>query len=329
MPEEKKTRTKTLGTEKAKITTAKPSDPIIICWDAKPDDIEAQKLVLPQGSGADDIASFASKLQQLVSAAGELEPQRFATSFHPADFGIIDSIEQILVPQLNLMNKELIAIRHVELELYKLNIYSGPSGVFQKNVDTPRSESQIGSLVVCLPSQFEGGNLIVRRDENEVDFDWQRKSAEAIQWGAFYSDCEHEIKPITQGERITLTYNFMPGFMKQGGTLGISCSHSYPYTAKNVSELLPDGLKGADFQHYAGLHSFGLEVEVLPVIVDDESDDYKGSDDGASDESPDIDEYYYQYEQIGKHVFVGSHLWSEVGADSFDFVYDPIGKKPH
>ncbi|KAJ5634104.1 hypothetical protein N7528_001946 [Penicillium herquei] len=215
------------GTDNAKNTTVKSSDPVTIYWDAKPDEPEeAHKLVLP-GNGSDDIASSASKLQQLVAAcepagfgqgqktvmdteyrsAGKLEPRRFATTFHPADFGIIDSIEQILVPQLNLMNEELLAVRRVELELYKLNTYSGPSGIFKKHVDTPRSKSQIGSLVVCLPSQFEGGNLIVRHNENEADFDWQRQSAEAIQWAAFYSDCEHEIKTINRGQRITLTYN--------------------------------------------------------------------------------------------------------------------------
>ncbi|KAJ6013359.1 hypothetical protein N7540_007950 [Penicillium herquei] len=259
IPIQKQEASSISGTEKAEITTVKSSDPVTIYWDANNDSGEAHKLVLPQGNGLDDIASSASKFQQLVSAcepagfgkgqktvmdteyrsAGKLEPNRFATSFHPANFGMIESIEQILVPQLNLMNEELLAVRC---------IYSGPSGIFQKHVDTPRSKSQIGSLVVCLPSKFEGGNLIVRHNENEVDFDWQRQSAEAIQWAAFYSDCEHEIKTITQGERITLTYNLyvrepvskkfspislldptssplyadlkiilsMPGFMKQG-----------------------------------------------------------------------------------------------------------------
>ncbi len=47
-------------------------------------------------------------------------------------------------------------------ELYKLNVYSGPSGVFKAHVDTPRSDMHIGSLVVCLPVPFEGGALAVR-----------------------------------------------------------------------------------------------------------------------------------------------------------------------
>lgn len=86
-------------------------------------------------------------------------------------------------------------------------MYSGPSGLFQKHVDTPRSQNQIGSLVVCLPSPFKGGNLVIRHAGKGVDFDWALESASIVQWAAFYSDCEHEIMTVTEGERITLTYN--------------------------------------------------------------------------------------------------------------------------
>jgi hypothetical protein len=86
-------------------------------------------------------------------------------------------------------------------------IYSGPSGISRPHVDTPRSESQLGSLVVCLPSAFTGGILKVSHNGETVDFDWGSQSASRIQWAAFYSDCEHEITKVTAGHRITLTYN--------------------------------------------------------------------------------------------------------------------------
>lgn len=49
--------------------------------------------------------------------------------------------------------------RGLRAELYKLNVYSGPSGLFKKHVDTPRAENQVGSLVVCLPVGFEGMHI--------------------------------------------------------------------------------------------------------------------------------------------------------------------------
>lgn len=94
-----------------------------------------------------------------------------------------------------------------KIDAYITQVYSGPSGHFRKHVDTPRSSQQVGSLVVCLPSSFTGGNLLVRHHGQEIDFDWSAMSGSSIQWAAFYSDCEHEILTIKEGARITLTYN--------------------------------------------------------------------------------------------------------------------------
>lgn len=178
----------------------------------------------------------------------------------------------------------------------------GPSGLLRKYIDTPRSESQIGSLVVCLPSAFKGGSLVVRHDHREVRFDWEDASSDMIQWAAFYSDCECEIKTISHGERITLTYNIyiqdssdqivstspmldpktlplygvlenilrMPEFMEDGGICGIFCSHAYPHTSDDAREYLPRGLKGTDMAVYTVLRSFGIQVDVLPVMIDND-----------------------------------------------------------
>jgi hypothetical protein len=62
--------------------------------------------------------------------------------------------------------------RGIRAELYKLNVYSGPSRLFKPHVDTPRSERQIGSLVVCLPVPFKGGALAVRHRGQEIVHDW-------------------------------------------------------------------------------------------------------------------------------------------------------------
>ncbi|KAI6896541.1 hypothetical protein KC334_g10841, partial [Hortaea werneckii] len=118
--------------------------------------------------------------------------------------------------------------RGLRAELYKLNVYSGPGGVFNPHVDTPRSASQIASLVVCLPVEFEGGELAVRHLGQEIVHDWGKKNyhntpaaaaaaaatppppprtTPAINWTAFYSDCAHEVRPIHTGHRLTLTYN--------------------------------------------------------------------------------------------------------------------------
>lgn len=103
-------------------------------------------------------------------------------------------------------------------------MYSGPSGKFKSHVDTPRSPSQFGSLVVCLPLEFEGGVLEVRHKGQAVTFDWSdansgsKSSSPSICWAAFYSDCEHEIFEVTKGHRLTLTYNLYS--VRGNGQLG-------------------------------------------------------------------------------------------------------------
>ena len=100
--------------------------------------------------------------------------------------------------------------RSVKADLYKLNVYSGPNGKFKAHVDTPRSVSQFGSLVVALPVAHKGGELVVRSCGKEMTFDWSSDSADSkpeIKWAAFYSDYEHEVLEVTSGHRVTLTYN--------------------------------------------------------------------------------------------------------------------------
>ncbi len=45
-------------------------------------------------------------------------------------------------------------------QLHKINVYS-PGGMFMEHTDTPTCAAQFGSLVVALPYEFEGGELVV------------------------------------------------------------------------------------------------------------------------------------------------------------------------
>ncbi|KAL8867677.1 MAG: hypothetical protein Q9174_005507, partial [Haloplaca sp. 1 TL-2023] len=165
--------------------------------------------------------------------AGKLDNTAFSTNFHPHDFGIVDVVQQILMPTSMGEARESSKIPHrVRAELYKLNVYSGPSGKFLSHVDTPRGVNQFGSLVVCLPSAHEGqsdlllrssapgveclslmnvrppgGTLRVKHSGQIIDFDWASPSPQIIQWAAFYGDCEHEVLEVTSGHRVTLTYS--------------------------------------------------------------------------------------------------------------------------
>lgn len=42
-----------------------------------------------------------------------------------------------------------------------------------------------------------------------MKLDWSTKNSKSnmVQWAAFYSDCEHEVLPVSKGYRLTLTCN--------------------------------------------------------------------------------------------------------------------------
>ena len=178
-----------------------------------------------------------------------LEPTGFSTTFQLCATPIIKQIESI-VPNC--------ACGGLQAELYKLNVYP-PGGFFKPHVDTPQSGQMFGSLVVCLPTQFSGGELVVRHQNEEIKYDWSSTSSDSstsLSWAMFFSDIEHEVLPVTEGYRVTLTYNLHycstltssmihikdnpfckmllaalvdPTFMPGGGILGFNCHYSYVF----------------------------------------------------------------------------------------------------
>ncbi|KAL4909892.1 hypothetical protein BDW74DRAFT_45306 [Aspergillus multicolor] len=116
------------------------------------------------GRGQEDV--FDPKYRK----AGKMDTNNFSTLFHPADYGIIENVENVLLPSVDTEEQSDQGFRKLHAELYKLNVYSGPSGLFRKHVDTPRSETQVGSLVVCLPSKFVGSKFTVQHAGKSVEY---------------------------------------------------------------------------------------------------------------------------------------------------------------
>ncbi|KAI1265486.1 hypothetical protein F5Y18DRAFT_53446 [Xylariaceae sp. FL1019] len=281
----------------ADLSTAVPSA-VVVRWD-RPDGSQA-KVAFPV---ADDDAIAAAALDTLagdcqpagfghrgktvlddsVRRAGAMDCARFSSNLCPYTLGIVDRVTQLLLPNVaGMLPTDVPSVGFVRAELCKLNIYEGPSGFFKKHVDTPRAESQFGSLVLCLPSAHEGGRLTVRHGGLEpVTHDWDgaATAGDVLQWAAFYSDCEHEVHEVTAGRRVTVTYNLYyerrvsanpmagldskpapvdvtklapyatmrdllqnPEWMKDGQTLGIYCAHAYPTTTSKLVNL--DGYSG-------------------------------------------------------------------------------------
>ncbi len=96
----------------------------------------------------------------------------------------------------------------VAAEFYKLLIYE-EGGFFLPHRDSEKAGGMFGTLVVSLPSEHAGGELIVRHAGREKRFDLRVSDPAEIRYAAFYADCEHEVKPIESGYRICLIYNLV------------------------------------------------------------------------------------------------------------------------
>jgi hypothetical protein len=162
-------------------------------------------------------------------------------------------------------------------------LLAAAAGFFKAHRDTPASPDMFGSLIFCLPTEFTGGELIIRSPDlsTSVTHDWgsannARLAAAAsssssssgcgLAWAAMYSDCEHEIKPVITGHRATLTYNLykpVSGESSSQDSGDEDCSH----TSRNMpASIEPDSLKGSDLQLYSAARAFGLGVKVMPVV---------------------------------------------------------------
>lgn len=96
-------------------------------------------------------------LDEKIRKAGAMDARSFSTNFNPYDFGIVDTVALELLPGIvRAGNQSAVQRWGIVAELYKLNVYSAPSGMFKPHVDTPRGRTHFGSLVVALPTKYKG-----------------------------------------------------------------------------------------------------------------------------------------------------------------------------
>ena len=92
----------------------------------------------------------------------------------------------------------------------KMNVYP-TKGFFNNHKDTMRSsdnkyEQHVATLVVFLPTKFEGGELIMTEyvKGNKTQY---LESVKGTQWKVFFRNRTHRVHEVKEGLRISLTYN--------------------------------------------------------------------------------------------------------------------------
>ncbi len=90
-------------------------------------------------------------------------------------------------------------------EFHAMLVY-GPGQFFAPHQDSEKADAMIGTLVVTLPSDSQGGALVVEHAGTSVTY---RSSKTSLSFVAFYADCRHQVQPVTSGYRLVLTYNLL------------------------------------------------------------------------------------------------------------------------
>src|SRR5262249_27369154 len=116
--------------------------------------------------------------------------------------------EQFLQQTVHKVQEELgLESQKLESHLHDLLLYE-PGSFFLPHRDGEKLDRMVATLVIVLPSSFQGGELVVRHDGQERTIDCSNDgSLFRIHFAAFYADCEHEIRPLCAGHRLCLTYN--------------------------------------------------------------------------------------------------------------------------
>lgn len=155
-----------------------------------------------------------------VRRVWQLMPNRFRLT-NPAWKNFLRDTLHTVEQELGLEKQKL------EAHLYNLLLYE-PGCFFLPHRDGEKLDRMVVTLVIVLPSSYEGGELVVRHEGEEkvVDFARGKDSRFLVHFAAFYADCEHEIRPIRKGYRLCLVYNLTLAKGKKGLTAPRCGEHS-------------------------------------------------------------------------------------------------------
>ncbi|KAG7004618.1 hypothetical protein G7Y79_00024g055680 [Physcia stellaris] len=91
--------------------------------------------------------------------------------------------------------------------LYKLLLYE-KGAMFKPHKDTEKEPGMYGTLVICLPSEYQGGAVVTTHcaKSKTLKIELPEFFHSYMSW---YADVTHEVKPITSGYRLVLVYNLI------------------------------------------------------------------------------------------------------------------------
>jgi hypothetical protein len=145
-------------------------------------------------------ATYGSNL--VDSNAFELEAGKLEIKNGSWNHGLSKLVEKIA--------DDIGCVGKVKANLSKMVLFK-QGGHFKKHRDAKKEKGTFGTLIIQLPSNYTGGELIIcgnRGAQFKYDFGQANdKSGYSVQYAAYYSDLEHEMVEVKSGYRLVLRYN--------------------------------------------------------------------------------------------------------------------------
>lgn len=107
---------------------------------------------------------------------------------------LLPEIERVLSPR-----------EHIEAMLLDVQVYP-VDGHFDWHKDTPRNSRMMGTCVVELPVEYQGGTLVLETGLARIEHRAYSNPCE-LSWIAFFGDVDHRVERVQVGYRVSLTYS--------------------------------------------------------------------------------------------------------------------------
>jgi len=146
---------------------------------------------------------------------------------NPEQFQLSEAWNEAVAEVMRSVAEELgLPPDRLEARLYKLLVYE-KGGFFLPHRDSEKHNRMLASMIIVLPNEFEGGELLVRHGATEQKLKFEdAATGKAPCYAAFYADCEHEVQRVSRGRRICLAYNLVLKPQRGKSSNGLASSPS-------------------------------------------------------------------------------------------------------
>ena len=96
----------------------------------------------------------------------------------------------------------------VRADFHKLLLYE-EGGLFKTHRDTEKAPGMFATLVIMLPFEHEGGEIVVQLRNEKRSLSNPKSNEFDYAYLAWYADVNHGVQPVTSGYRLVLTYNLI------------------------------------------------------------------------------------------------------------------------